>query len=350
MSLPAVLLIFYLLAQPREIVRCSLWLSDGATPQQVTAACGKINLDRYSVNFRNINNGQIYCRKSAIAVYSPSRFCRLPFTLDNFKMEIYEKTAGNEILCVIKTGNPTPTRSEILDACPPEAVTLYDAESATLEFIQEIAPQPEAAPACQIPTPQQPAAPSDLATGEPYAWLAGRLIWHGLVTPDCDGYSGLDPVTLAANQCGIESAAQAVHHWQNQFDPDIYAAALAEDVPADLLKRVLAAESQFWPYWENRPAGETGLAQITHAAADQYLRWYDAEYPGLPTARQYEQQVILLQSLKCDYCNLRQAAAKEKRNIYVYARILRAYRCAANDWRSALVAWNGQAYAERILQ
>jgi hypothetical protein len=194
----------------------------------------------------------------------------------------------------------------------------------------------------------QPTAAADLATSEPLTWLAGRLIWYGQVKPDCLGLSGLDPVTLAANACGMEATSEKVSDWQNQFDADIYAAASTEGVPARLLKRVLKVESQFWPLWDERPAGEIGMAQVTLAGADQYLRWYDPYYNTASVKNQQGMQAAFLASLRCDNCSLYEATAKERANIVTYARILRSYRFTADDWRGALVRWNGEDYASKV--
>lgn len=342
MNAATIMLLFYLLLPPQNTPRCVLWLSDAATSADVSAACGKINLDEYSVNFRAIHNGVVFCEKSATAVLNPKSVCNLPFTLDNFKMEIFQKGTLENILCAIQTSNAQPTRDEISAACSADVLSQYDAGLLTVRYVKDIIQDEKPAPACLIPEPEQPASADELATGEPYTWLAGRLIWYGIVTPDCDGYSGLDPVTLAANECGLKSAAEKVHHWQNQYDGEIYAAALAEGVPADLLKRIIATESQFWPLWENRPAGEIGLAQITPAALDTYLRYYQPGYDALPMARRADAVYIASNALRCENCSLAQAVQKERENIPVYARILRAHRCASPDWRAALVLWNGE--------
>jgi hypothetical protein len=345
-----IMLMFYLLLPPQNTPRCVLWLPAAATSADVSAACGEINLDEYSVNFRVIYNDKVLCEKPARAVLNPPAYCNLPFTLDNFKMEIFKKGTLETILCSIESPNNPPTRDEIATACNQEALDQYDAGVATLRFVSEIQPAEEPAPACVIEEPEQPASADDLATGEPYTWLAGRLLWYGLVTADCDSYSGLDPVTLAANECGLKSAADKVHHWQNQFDGEIYAAARSEGVPAKLLKDVIAVESQFWPLWENRPAGEIGLAQITPAALDTYLRYYQPGYDALPLARRADALYQTANALRCENCSLEQAVQKERENIPLYARILRAHRCASTDWRAALVLWNGEEYAKKVMQ
>ncbi|HZD57518.1 MAG TPA: hypothetical protein VE136_12375 [Anaerolineales bacterium] len=110
-----------------------------------------------------------------------------------------------------------------------------------------------------------------LASGEPYHYLAGRLIAHGLVDAgDCPG-GGLLPNGYA-NACGVDKAAPMVELWQNQFDPRILNVAQDTNLPAQLLKRLFAQESQFWP-GVFRVAKEYGLGQLTDQGADTVLLW-----------------------------------------------------------------------------
>jgi len=110
-----------------------------------------------------------------------------------------------------------------------------------------------------------------LASGEPYHYLAGRLIAQGLVdTVGCpDG--GLLPNSYA-NPCGLERARAMVDLWQNRFDPLILKVAEETGLPAQLMKNLFAQESQFWP-GEFRIAREYGLGQLTDMGADTVLLW-----------------------------------------------------------------------------
>jgi hypothetical protein len=108
-------------------------------------------------------------------------------------------------------------------------------------------------------------------------------------------------------------------------------------------------ESQYWPLVGDGPAGETGLAQITPAALDQYLRLYSPGYYQLTPSQRQSLQNDLYKRLQCQLCTLEQAVEQERRNLTLYARILRAYRLTSPDWRAAVVAWNG-VYAERIFR
>jgi hypothetical protein len=110
-----------------------------------------------------------------------------------------------------------------------------------------------------------------LATEEPYAYLAGRLIAQGIVNgSSCPG-DGLLSNGYADN-CGVDLAMPEVITWQNQFDDQIMQVALDTKVPAQLLKNLFAQESQFWPGEFKQPK-EFGLGQITDNGADALLLW-----------------------------------------------------------------------------
>ncbi len=91
-----------------------------------------------------------------------------------------------------------------------------------------------------------PADATQLESDLEYAYLAGTLIETGLVdASQCIDF-GLDEYRQAT-QCGLEAAAPAMIDWQNRFDQLIMDAALETEIPAVLLKRLFARESQFWP-------------------------------------------------------------------------------------------------------
>jgi hypothetical protein len=334
MTMTAVLLLFYLIAPPQSTVICALWISQPPTAPDLAAACpADIMLEMYQVEFHHIQTGMIECVKPAPSIFTPSD-CNLPSRLDNYRMVIVSPAAGERVLCAIQSYNNPPTRREIAAACAWDSLMAYDDNSADLRLIGP-APAQTAAPLIELPAPaigpglyDQVANPAELATSENLTWLASRLMWTGEA----------DHNTLAGE----------LVIWQNQFDQDIYAAAIAEHVPARLLKRVIRFESQFWPSWGNRPAGEVGMAQITSAAADQYLRWYDRAYPSASTAAQGWRMAEFINSLRCDVCTLADTIAKERQNIYTYARILAAYRYAAGDWAGAVRLWNGEEYLKKV--
>jgi hypothetical protein len=113
--------------------------------------------------------------------------------------------------------------------------------------------------------------PELLASDEPYAYLAGRLIAHGIVDAhDCPAGGLLS--NGYASTCGLDKARSDVDRWQNRFDAKIVEAAENTGVPAQLLKNIFAQESQFWPgaFTELQ---EYGLGQLTELGADTVLLW-----------------------------------------------------------------------------
>jgi hypothetical protein len=110
-----------------------------------------------------------------------------------------------------------------------------------------------------------------LATEQPYAYLAGRLIAQGVVNASTCPSGGLLSNGYADN-CGLELATPKVNEWQNQFDDQIMQVAMDTKVPAQLLKNLIAQESQFWPGVFRQPK-EFGLGQITDNGADALLLW-----------------------------------------------------------------------------
>jgi len=129
---------------------------------------------------------------------------------------------------------------------------------------------PLGAPAPWLANPQQPDA---LVSREPYVYLAGRLIAHGLADASACADGGLLPNGWAS-ACGLESARQAVDAWQNRFDTAIIAAAQKYSLPAQLLKNLFAQESQFWPGAVlDLKIQEFGVGHLTEQGADAVLLW-----------------------------------------------------------------------------
>lgn len=105
----------------------------------------------------------------------------------------------------------------------------------------------------------------------PYSYLAGTLIREGLIDAGTCPEGGLLP-NGAANTCGVTAGQDAVTAWQNRFDQLIFDEATTVGIPAQLMKRLFARESQFWPgtYHDNK---EIGLGQLTESGADTTLLW-----------------------------------------------------------------------------
>lgn len=107
-----------------------------------------------------------------------------------------------------------------------------------------------------------------------YVYLAGRLISTGQVdASSCHNYGLM--ILGYSTICGLETAWPLVIEYQNRLDPEINAAARAAGIPGQLLKRLIAIESQFWPdqHINWGAAGEAGLGQLTHNGADTLLLW-----------------------------------------------------------------------------
>jgi hypothetical protein len=121
-----------------------------------------------------------------------------------------------------------------------------------------------------------PEASPSLASGEPYYYLAGRLISQGLVDVTGCPAGGLLPNGYA-DACGLERARPMVAEWQNQFDERLVEVAQSTGIPAQLMKNLFAQESQFWPGIYRVPF-EFGLGQITEKGADSILLWNSAFY------------------------------------------------------------------------
>jgi len=124
-----------------------------------------------------------------------------------------------------------------------------------------------------LATPEEP---MTLASEVTYHHLAAELINRGGVQASACPDGGLiDLGTPSA--CGVETAMPTVLEWQNRFDPAILDAARAAGIPAGLLKRLIAEESQFWPGTVPE-RGEYGLGHLTEAGADNALLWNPSLY------------------------------------------------------------------------
>jgi len=124
-----------------------------------------------------------------------------------------------------------------------------------------------------LTTPQRP---EDLVTNVSYEYLAAALIKHNVVNASACDAGGLLANGLA-NSCGLDAARQAVYDWQNRFDALIFSTSRQTGIPALLLKKIFARESQFWPGTiVGQP--EAGLGQMTDGGADAVLTWNPSFY------------------------------------------------------------------------
>lgn len=161
---------------------------------------------------------------------------------------------------------PTPSQAIYIKYKPPATPEVVDSDHGTAaqrlwgSFIDPAGPEWMAAAA-------QP-------SSEGFAYLAGRIIGSGLVDPgDCHN-SGL-MANGYASVCGLDKAWDYVLEYQNRTDDQITQAAARYEIPGQLLKRLIAIESQFWPdqHINWGAAGEAGLGQLTHNGADTLLIW-----------------------------------------------------------------------------
>jgi len=116
----------------------------------------------------------------------------------------------------------------------------------------------------------KPETSMDLQTTNRFLYLAGKLLLTGIVNGEtCSGFGLLNNNT--ANPCGEELAHEKVISWQNQYDKEIFTASEEYNVPARLLKAIIAQETQFWPHPVS--SKEFGLGRITDNGADMLLTW-----------------------------------------------------------------------------
>jgi hypothetical protein len=120
------------------------------------------------------------------------------------------------------------------------------------------------------PLIEQPASAAELATAHSYLLLAGSLLRNGKVDGSSCPAGGLLP-NGNATPCGQELSQAKVLEWQNQYDTQIFDAAQASQVPARLLKGIIARETQFWPVTGS--PYELGLGRLTENGADLLLSW-----------------------------------------------------------------------------
>lgn len=208
-------------------------------------------------------------------------FCelRMPFTGDHYVQVEY--------WAVSSSGDESPHQILQLRNIPPKTpADKYRLEVLSVDWANHAPPGAVRwglFPATDNPIAQlinQPAATADLATQHSYFLLAGKLIQNKIVdAKSCPG-GGL-MVNGMANTCGEQRARDLVYTWQNRYDTQIISAALLYDVPARLLKALIARETQFWP--DSGSPYELGLGRVTENGADLLLNWNLSYYLNLCT-------------------------------------------------------------------
>lgn len=117
---------------------------------------------------------------------------------------------------------------------------------------------------------KQPPSALDLYSTNRYIYLSGHLIRSGQVNASGCPNGGLN-ANGAATPCGESAGEEKLFEWQNRYNEQIYTAALKYNIPARLLKGIMAQESQFWPSSDN--PYELGLGMFTEHGADMLLNW-----------------------------------------------------------------------------
>jgi Transglycosylase SLT domain len=363
MIMTILLFTWYLLTYPADKLICSLWVSQPPSQNAIVQSCGSADLSFYRMDVVPLDNLDIQCSKPANAIYQILDACHLSESLDHYRLRIIQPDYVGLICAIIIQHQGEPTQKEIGMQCP-------NAPQGQLQF-EKSEPLPVAAPPICKPAAiqsgpglyKQASLSSELTTNDDLTWLAGRMIWFGMVHADCGGDAILDPDTQAATPCGIAAANSLMITWENQFNDDIYNSAISFFVPARLLKRMIEIESQFWPLWISSN-GEVGLMQITDNGADVFLRFdpnYNSGYPSEKGKAQTKTRNSFMNSLQCYFCSLDQAVRKAHQTIPIYARILAAYRCRAvsmnsaldgdDAWRQAVVDFNGSIdYLRKVEQ
>jgi hypothetical protein len=148
----------------------------------------------------------------------------------------------------------------------------------------------------------------DLNTEVPYNYLAAKLISAGVVDASRCENGGLLLDTFGANACGLELARAEVIAWQNRFDGLILEVAKETGVPAQLLKRLFATESQFWPALFYDDDLDIGLGQLTEDGADTTLLWnfsfFDQFCPLVLSAERCERGYVRLKKTEKEMLRL----------------------------------------------
>lgn len=357
-----VIYLFALLTTPTDKIICDLW-TRAITKDNFFEACGTLQLEGYKVQVYDLGM-KLLCTRPGTALNNIAKECNLNGPLDEYILRITQPL-GKSLLCIIESTHADKPRTEEIAAQCPEAKTgQYLIEFAGIKSNDEM--QSFSCPARDLTIGnglyEQVSSANELHTEEELTWLAGKLIWNGYVnTSSCNG-SGLTR-NLKAGPCGMLSARFMVTQWQNQFDIEIYQSAVANNVPAKLLKRMMMIESQFWPYYD-APAGEIGVMQVTDNGLDTFLRFdpaIDPDYFNRDDAAKFWSRSVTRDQLKCVNCNMEEAIAHIKNNMNMYARLLAAFHCRAVTinsaligeiaWRQSVVDYNGSAeYLTRIEQ
>lgn len=368
----SLIFLWYLVTTPADRLACTLWVREIPDRNTLMQSCGFFDADGYRVDVvaETKEGPKVVCSRNGKRLPIIEEDCELPRPLDEYTLRII-KPKFSELACTVKIEHEgPPTADEISAQCKPGTTNDLATGKVILDAVYAIPKASQTPPSvCVMPTlmpgfglyDQAPSIDA-LWTADDLTWLAGQMIWTGMVRPSCEGgRAGVDPITLAADGCGMNAARQAVIAWQNRFNEDIYRGAVAYNVPARLIKRIIAIESQYWPIWSDAN-GESGMLQVSRNGVDVLLRYdadLDPQYPRRSEEAQYWKRIEVLQVLACAGCGVMQAADHMHVTIPIYARMLAAYRCraveinpalsGADAWRQAVIDYNGdQGYLRKV--
>jgi len=323
-----ILYLWLLLTLPHDRLVCSMWTNQPPSQVQIVEACGSIDLRAYRLNV--MINGLTICAIPADAIQDVIAQCALGTPFDKYRLNIVEPKY-QEAICMVKTPeHVAPTAEQITAQCGKPVSDYQLRYMGTREETQKVFT------VCKPPAITQPVT---IATDENYYLLAGKLIWFGIAKAACEGgYSGVDAETFAATPCGMAGARDKMIAWQNSLDADILAAAREWNVPAPLLKDIIAKETQFWTW--TGVDGEHGLIQITDDGAAVVLHTYLEGYYKMDPREQLEARTAWLRQLDCLYCTPQDGIIQARRNMPLYAQALAAYYCMYGSWDEAVRVWN----------
>lgn len=322
------LYLWLILTIPQDRVICSLWINQPPSQVEIVQACGTADLSPYRLDVQS--GGVTICSKPGTSLLDVRDECYLGGSLDRYRMIVIQPDYQTGVCTVTTEEKIEPTREEVIAQCPDAPANYQTRFTGTREVtITETT-------ICKPPAIQQPAS---IATSKEYHLLAGKLIWFGLAKASCDGgYSGVDIRTMTATPCGLAGTRDEVIAWQNGLDRDITSAASLWNVPASLLKEIIAAETQFWTW--TGVDGEFGLIQITDDGAAVVLHVYQYGYYKLTPHQQQQARSAWLRQLDCFNCTPVTAYEHARKVMPLYAQALAAYYCMFGSWDDAVRVWN----------
>jgi hypothetical protein len=326
------MLYFFLLLAPPTAPACVLWIDHMPTSDDFLPPICPLDLmlgwEFYDLRLLDAS-GNVICQWPADRGGLNHVMCT-PVPWNNYHVEVWFN-ANLAVGCNVTLERPEISEQDIAAQCP-DWLDAYTAGMLEIRGPFALSPQVPEETACTLPQVDNSA---PLTTSADYQFLQGRLDWWGIDISAAD--------------------------WQNRFDGKLRGAADAAQVPAPLLKAMLANESQFWPLWTGS-TGEQGWLQVTWAGADTALRHdpelfnlYCVRALWLPSCTAYDlltadqklrAQSAFLADLAVSGTPL-EVADQAADDLWIYAHVLRAYACQAVElyperdaWQTAAVIYN----------